>query len=103
MGSYTKFYFRPGQDELIETIVHMQPDTRSSIHGFVRESDGRAIPDALVMLFLAGEDDELAMSAQTVTDELGQFMFGPLNSGQLYMIKVYKNSVKIRELQIRPE
>lgn len=101
--SSTKFYFRPGEGELIETVVHLNPERDSSIHGYVRDSEGRAIFEALVMLFKTGENDELTFHTQTFTDEMGQFIFGPLTPGQLYMIKVFKNAVKIRELQIRSE
>lgn len=99
--SNTKFYFRPGQGELIETTVRIVTEPQSSIHGYVRDSDSRAVFEALVMLFRVGEEDELDFEAQTFTDELGQFIFGPLSPGQLYMIKVYKNAVKIRELQLQ--
>lgn len=103
MSAFTKFYFRPGEHELIETVVRLQPDTRSSIHGYVREPDGRAIADALIMLFEVAEEEELTLYTQTFTDEHGQFILGPLSAGQLYMIKAFKNSVKIRELQIQAE
>lgn len=103
MSAFTKFYFRPGEGELIETVVHLKPETHSSIHGSVRDSDGKSISNALVMLFKASDDEELTLHTQMCTDEFGQFFFGPLTVGQLYMIKIFKNTTKIRELQIRPE
>ena len=30
----------------------------------------------------------------------GKFSFGPIEGNVLYLIKVYKNSIKIRELEI---
>lgn len=102
MSASTKFYFKPGENELIQTIVHIKPDTRSAIYGFVRDLDGKAIADALVMLFESGNDDPVLLS-QTFTDDSGLFLFGPLNSGRLHLIKVFRDTVKIRELEIRPE
>ena len=102
MSASTKFYFKPGENELIQTVVHIKPDARSAIQGYVRDMDDRAIPDALIMLFESGTDD-LKLVTQTFTDDAGMFFFGPLNSGRLHLIKVFKDTVKIRELEIRPE
>jgi hypothetical protein len=104
MSAFTKFYFRPGEGERVETAVHLEPDRRSSIHGVVREThDGRPIVDALVMLLAAGGHDDPAPVGQTFTDDAGQFVFGPLTAGRLYLVKVYKNAVKLRELEIVAE
>ena len=33
----------------------------------------------------------------------GHFIFGPLESETLYLVKVYKDSIKLRELEIKTE
>lgn len=63
------------------------------------------MPDALAMLFKTGRSPEdLSLISQMFTDENGHFAFGPLTAGTLYMLKkVYKNSVKLRELEVVTE
>jgi hypothetical protein len=80
----------------------MEPESRSAIQGYVRNHDEKAIADALVMLFECTEDS-FKLLTETFTDETGMFFFGPLNPGRLHLIKVFKDTVKIRELDIRPE
>lgn len=104
MSAYTKFYFKPGENEQIETIVHLKPDCRSAIHGHVRDLNDKAVPDALVLLFETGENPEdLKLTAQVFTDDMGQFVFGPLETNRLYLVKVFKNLVKLREMDIRTD
>ncbi len=55
----------------------------------------------MVLLFRSGQDKKLV--DRQVTDEEGQFSFGPIEGNVLYLIKVYKNSVKLRELEIIAE
>ncbi|MGI5970480.1 MAG: carboxypeptidase-like regulatory domain-containing protein [Oscillospiraceae bacterium] len=104
MSAFTKFYFRPGENEQIETTVRLTPDQRSAIHGSVRDLEGRAVKDALVLLFETGSSPEdLKLTAQAFTDDLGQFVFGPLSSGCLYLVKIFKNMIKLRDLEIRAD
>ena len=100
MSAYTKFYMRPGENELIETTVCLKPDIRSAVHGIVKDSGGKAISSALAVLFEIGENDASRLVSEVFTDDLGEFMFGPLTTGQLYMIKVYKSMYRPRLLEI---
>lgn len=101
MSEHAQFYIRPGTNERIEAQVELKPDARSAIHGVVREADGTVVSDALVMLFETGRTpEEIFHVSQMFTDETGRFAFGPLTAGTLYMLKVFKNSVKLRELEI---
>lgn len=101
MSAQAQFYIRPGTNERIEAQVELKPDARSAIHGIVKDTDGAAVPDALVMLFETGRTPEdIFHVSQMFTDETGRFAFGPLTAGTLYMLKVFKNSVKLRELEI---
>lgn len=104
MSSFADFYFNSGENQQIETIVHLSPDTRSAIHGYVRDMKDNPISDALVLLFETGTDpDDLKLVSRVFTDKTGRFVFGPLVSNKLYLIRVYKNMEIIRELEIRPE
>ncbi len=103
MSGYTKFYMRPGENELIETTVSLRPDARSAVHGVVKDIKGKVIASALAVLFEIGESDVSKLVSEVFTDDLGEFMFGPLTTGQLYMIKVYKSMYRPRQLEIRME
>lgn len=101
MSASSKFYFKPARGEQIETTVHIEPDMRSAICGTVREKQDKAVEGALVLLFKAGQ--EVSLLGRQFTDEEGQFYFGPIESEMLYLIKVFKNNIKIRELEIVAE
>ncbi|MCL2081392.1 MAG: carboxypeptidase-like regulatory domain-containing protein [Oscillospiraceae bacterium] len=95
------FYIRPGVNERVEAQVELVPDARSAVYGVVRTEDGLPVSGALVLLFETGRGpEEAAPSSQMFTDENGRFAFGPLAAGTLYMLSVYKNAVKLRELEL---
>ena len=99
LGAYAKLYFRPGAGETIHTVVTPLQDDSCGICGRV-ERAGAAVSNALVLLFEAeGERTDRPIGA-FVTDEEGEFAFGPLRDGKLYVVKVYKDSLKLRELEI---
>ncbi len=100
MSAFSKFYFRPSKGEWVHTIVEPDQDNGSGIFGKVEEK-GKSVSDALVLLFRAeGEKTGELLSAVT-TDNDGEFAFGPLADGELYVIKVFKDSIKLRELEIK--
>jgi len=100
LSAFSKFYFRPGENERVETTVSLQPEVRSAIHGVVKDLSGQPLRDALVMLFEIMPDGTCALTGQMFTDEDGHFVFGPLNDGRLHLVKVNKNTVKLRQLEI---
>ncbi len=102
LSAYTKFYFRPGEGEQLETSIRLLPHRHSAILGSVCNGEGAPVPGALVLLFEGSEDSHDLLS-QTCTDEDGQFMFGPLECDRLYMVKICKNAVKTRTLQIKAD
>jgi len=97
--SSSKFYFRPGQGEQIETVVRMHPDSQSTIHGYIKDPAGEPFADAAVLLFEAQENKDPRLVSQMITDELGQFAFGPLDPGTLYLIRIFKSTTRIREIE----
>ena len=98
MSSSAKFYFKPAEGEYIETTVRLEPEKTAAICGTVRDKNGQPQAGALVLLFRSGQGNGLI--DRHVTDEDGQFSFGRLDPDVLYLIKIYKNNVKIRELEI---
>ena len=100
MSAFAKFYFRPGAGETIHTTVSPAEDDGCGICGRVVDKGEAAVRDALVLLFEAEGEKTGRPIAAFVTDEEGEFAFGPLRDERLYIIKVYKDSLKLRELEI---
>lgn len=101
LSSVAKFYFKPAEGEHIETTVKIEAEKAAAICGTVKDRGEALVEGALVLLFKSGQDKRFI--DRQFTDEEGQFSFGPIEGNVLYLIKVYKNSVKIRELEIIAE
>lgn len=100
MSAFARFYFRPSKGEWIHTTVGPGEGDGCGIFGRVEEK-GAPVSGALVMLLKAeGEAAGTPLSSVT-TDSDGEFAFGPLAPGQLYAVKVFRDSLKIRELEIQ--
>lgn len=99
MSAFAKFYFRPSKGEKIHTVVIPKEDESCGIFGKVSDGE-RGVKGTLVLLFETDGQEAGKLVASNVTDEDGQFAFGPLAAGELYLIKVYKDSLKLRELEI---
>lgn len=98
MSSVAKFYFKPAEGEHIETTVKIEQEKAAAICGTVKDRGDTPVEGALVLLFKSEQKKKLL--DRQFTDDEGQFSFGPIEGNVLYLIKVYKNSVKIRELEI---
>lgn len=101
-----KFEFVPGVNEQIEAIVRVPEEKRSVIHGVVKDWRNKIVKDAVVKLFevcSTANSYTLKPINHTFTDEYGQFLFGPLCPNKKYLIKVWFNEAKIRELPITPD
>ena len=98
MGAFAKFYFRPSKGEWINTRVEPENSGDCGIIGLVTQG-GEALPGAMVLLY-EGQSDQTEPLSQTVTGQDGRFVFGPLRGGQLYEARVYKDGIKLRQLEI---
>jgi protocatechuate 3,4-dioxygenase beta subunit len=98
MSSVAKFYFKPAEGEHVETTISIDEEKAAAVCGTVRDREGAVVEGALVLLFRSGQDKTLI--DRQFTDDEGQFSFGPIEGNVLYLIKIYKNSIKIRELEI---
>ena len=101
MSSGAKFYFKPAEGEHIGTAVTLEKEKAAAICGTVKDKNGNCVGGALVLLFFAEKEKKLI--DRQFTDDDGQFYFGPIEGDVLYKIKVYKNDVKVRELEIVAE
>ncbi|MDR1064894.1 MAG: carboxypeptidase-like regulatory domain-containing protein [Oscillospiraceae bacterium] len=96
MASNAKFYFKPGEGSHIETKVTLRAEAQPAICGTVTSDGGSPSPDALVLLLRAGDRSFID---RQFTDEDGQFLFGPLEPGELYLVKIHKAGTTVRELE----
>ena len=103
MSAYAKFFFRPARGEQIQTTIRPEPDDRAAISGRVIDGRDRPMPDAIVLLYRVTDGEPPELQARFCTDEDGHFIFGPLEGGRLYLIKVYKDGIQLRELELRTE
>lgn len=100
MSMAGKFYIRPAAGELIRVEYVPEQDDRAILAGRLRDGKGNPVPDAAVLLF-RDEAEEPVLMGRTVTDEDGQFLFGPLDCTALYAVKVFKNGLQERFLDLR--
>ena len=100
MSTYSKFYFRPGKGEQINTVITPLPEESSAVCGRVVDSRGAPVTGALVLLFKSLDPSSPELIARFCTDEDGHFFFGPIEGEVLYIIKVFKNNIKLRELEV---
>jgi hypothetical protein len=99
VSAFTKFYFRPSKDEWVHAVAAPDREIGCGIYGRVEEK-GKPVARAMVMLLRAeGEHGGIPISS-VITDEEGDFAFGPLEAGQLYVIKIFCDGVKLRELEL---
>ena len=102
MSIYPKFYFRPARGEQVTTVIRPEEEASASICGVITDSREKAVDGALVLLFRSGEGAP-ELLARCVSDDDGHFMFGPLEPESLYLIKVFKNSTKLRQIEVRAD
>ncbi len=91
------FFVKPAANEVVETKVALSADQRPALLGTVSGTDGKAAAGALVTIYCA-DAPETPVGA-LYTDEQGQFAFGPLESGRLYHVKVFRRSDNFRALE----
>lgn len=99
----SKICFTPGENEQIDCVIKLQWESRSVIHGVVKDCKNIVIKDAVVKLFEVVDSlDKCSLKPLThaFTDECGQFLFGPLTANKHYVIKVWVDHVNMRELVV---
>lgn len=99
------FGFTPEKNEQLDVVIKVPQEPRSVIHGVVKNYKNEVVKDAVVKLFREKRKDpcDLEPITHTFTDEWGHFLFGPLEPNQKYVIKVWIEDIKNREIVIEPE
>lgn len=91
----------PRENQQIEALIKLPDEDRAVIHGTVLDSNGNPVCDAVIKLFQIVEGCKLPVPlTHTFTDQYGQFLLGPLCPCKKYMIKVYKDNIKIRYMPL---
>ena len=99
MSAFAKFYFRPAPGEKIHTVAAAREDPDCGVFGHVTDGE-KPLPGAFVLLFEADGPAAGQLVSAATTDADGAFAFGPLEAGRLYLVKVCRDGVKLRELEI---
>lgn len=101
-----KFKFTPEENEQIEAVIKVPEENRSAIHGVVLDCRNKPVKNAVVKLLIIKDPSKpntICPITHTFTDEFGQFLFGPLCPNKCYIVKVWFNDVKVREIVIKQE
>ncbi len=96
------FYVRPSAQELVETHVTLREPDRPVLLGTVTDDGGKPISDALAVLYASGGVEPDRVAGVSYTDAQGRFLFGPLEPGVLYEIRIQANTQLHRVLE-QPE
>ena len=96
----TKFSIVPCENEQIDAVIKVCEEDRSVFYGVVLDECNEPVEDAVVKLLEVNAEGCLEPKYHTFTDEDGQFLFGPLNPGVEYVIKVWIKHEKSRMMII---
>jgi len=96
----TKFSIVPCENEQIDAVIKVCKEERSVFYGVVLDECNEPVEDAVVKLLEINEDGCLDPKYHAFTDEDGQFLFGPLNPGVEYVIKIWIKHEKSRRMVI---
>lgn len=90
-------YIKPGKGETVHANLPLPSEDFAMISGTVLSPQGSPEENALVIL----HSEEGQVIAETVTDETGSYLFGPLSPDALYTIEVHKNSRTVRMVELQ--
>jgi uncharacterized GH25 family protein len=99
-----KFNFQPGENEQIDAVIKVPQETRSVFHGFVIDENNKPIKNAVVKLLIEDSTNKRFQPVtHTFTDSNGEFALGPLCAHMKYVIKIWDNNVKTKQIVIKPD
>lgn len=91
----------PKENQQIEAVIKLPEERRAVIHGTVLDCNGKPVADAVVKLLQVVDGCKLPCPlTHTFTDQFGQFLLGPLCPCKRYIIKVYKDNVRIKYMPL---
>lgn len=89
-------YIKPGKGETVHVNLPLPAEDFALISGTVLSPQGTPEENALILL--RSEDGQTI--AESITDETGTYLFGPLSPDALYTIEVHKDSRTVRTVEL---
>lgn len=105
MSNNIAFEFKSNLDEDIEFIINLPKKNKTIIDGFVKDNNNKIITGAFIKLYTVSKihnSYSLHPLCVTYSDTYGYFLFGPVNIGENYLVEIWFNKKKIKELFINP-
>ena len=96
-----RFVFTPKADEQVDAVITLPAPQKSILHGTVTDSGGTPVKNAVLRLFELSDDTETPLGF-AVSDDRGEYVFGPLKPAARYEIKVYTGDFIVRKVNLRP-
>ncbi|MFA6939938.1 MAG: hypothetical protein WCQ54_03010 [Clostridiaceae bacterium] len=104
MGKPVQFKINPETNKGYQRKFVIKEDNRAIIDGIILDNDNNPIADAIVKLYIMNkETDILEPISYTFSDEYGEFAFGPVNTANNYLIKVWHNIKEASQTKIKLE
>lgn len=97
-----KFVFNPKDDERVEAFLENPNNENNVIHGIVQDGNENAIKSAIVRISEKVEEKENHL-AYIITDEEGEFVYGPISDDKSIIIKVWVEKANVSEVIITPK
>jgi hypothetical protein len=97
-----KFVFDNSDNENIEPVSVHDDSKNSIIYGIVENVNKHPIKNAVVRVSALKDSDEQHL-AFVVTDDDGEFVYGPVDDHESIVVKVWVEKVKVKKLTITPK
>ncbi|MDV3426185.1 MAG: hypothetical protein LIR50_03205 [Bacillota bacterium] len=90
MGKPVLFQINEETNKDYQRKFIIEEDNRDIIDGIILDNNNNAVADAVVKLYIMNKEaNTLEPISYTFTDEYGEFAFGPVNTANNYLIKVW--------------
>ena len=89
MGHFIHFDITVPSDGQANAAIRADRDRRGMISGVVLDAAGLSVSGAAVQLYAGGQDPAAGPEAACFTDEEGCFLFGPVEPGRHYRLRVF--------------
>lgn len=89
MGHFIHFDITVPSDGQANAAIRTDRDRRGMISGVVLDAAGLSVPGAAVQLYAGGQNPADGPEAACFTDEEGCFLFGPVEPGRHYRLRVF--------------
>lgn len=104
MGKPVQFKIKSDTNMGSQKKFKIGEDSRDIIDGIIVDSDNNPIENAIVKLYIINsETNNLDSISYSFTDEYGEFVFGPVDANNNYLIKVWYDINEDSPIQIKAE